>query len=112
MRTYIPHGYEISKNRYMELRALCLQYDELAMTLFSTPEQQAKAWPKVRRIEDAAMQAADGCDPLYKCLLESVTRGKAYQHLKAPCGRATFYTMRKRFFYLLDLNEYETEKEK
>ena len=126
MRTYIPGGYKISKYRYMELLMLCRQYDELrrkrqdcygigSLILSDLPsggvktsvvERQAEAAQKfdrqIERIETAAREASDRCEPLYLCLLKNVTRGTAYERLNCPCGRRAFYAMRKKFFYLLD----------
>ncbi len=103
MRTYIPKNYGISKDRYLELRAFCLQYDEYNQAKYT--QLKAQAEQKIARIEETALQAVDNSEPLFRCLMENVTHEKAFNNMECPCSRGTFYKLRKRFFALLDLNE-------
>lgn len=85
--------WEISDERYRELRYACLQYE------------QYRDWPgergSVRRaaIEEAARRAGAG---LQRCIIRNVTEGVLYEEMPVPCGRRQFYAARRRFFAELD----------
>ena len=114
--------YDISDNRYRELKYFCRQYKEKqrilrSITELSSPQFQvtrgdaisdktakiatkkAQLTDDIKIIEQAALEA-DG--ELYAYLLKNVTDGVAYEYLDIPVSRAGFYALRRRFFYLLD----------
>lgn len=121
--------YGISKHRYQELKAFCLQYDEKKEKIQygmkgmrqdgmpgggpsteSPVEQQALdnvAYIKdIRMIEEAAVRANPG---IWKYILRSVTQGLPYENVeydselgKIPMCRADFYGTRKLFYKILD----------
>lgn len=123
--------YGISKNRYKELKAFCLQYDEKksriqygagkspAIGECASPNSGFKESPVERQaiqnsvylrdihmIEEAAIMA----DPsIWKYLLRSATRGLSYEYIeyddelgKIPMCRKDFYGVRKLFFSILN----------
>lgn len=121
--------YGISGDRYRELLYLCRQYDEMrcrldlirtgadGSRLSAGASHGVKDPTGVRAVRaadsrDAARvhaieQAAIAADPaLCKYILRNVTRGVSYDIMRAreriPCGRAQFYELRRRFFWLLD----------
>lgn len=123
--------YEITPNRYVELRYFCLQYDELKhkreecyqSALRSTDggsssgggdhasvperlaERAAKYSEDIEQIERAAQLACGEDKGVIPFLLYHVTRGASYERvpLIPPCGRRMFYEVyRRRFFYQLD----------
>ena len=114
--------YDISNNRYRELKYFCRQYREkkkglLSMTELSSPKfggkggdifsdrtaniamKRAKLSAEIQMIEQAALEA-DG--ELYKYILKNVTDGITYEYLDIPFSRSGFYVLRKRFFSILD----------
>ncbi len=126
MRTYIPDNYGISRNRYKELSALCLQYEELkrkkADCLLRTSsaigagvktngnsspveriaEEMLKYSQVLELIENTAKEVCGEEQGLFPFLLSSVTQGLSYYKLGAiPCGKDCFYRLRRRFFYEL-----------
>lgn len=115
--------YEISKERYLELKHFCKRYAEMQLEIASArgldavsndglPHGNGKADPTARKadralklstdvriIEDAAREA----DPLNWCaLLKNVTEGTSYEYQPVCCGRRQFYESRRKFFWLLD----------
>lgn len=120
--------YGISKNRYKELKAFCLQYDEkksrirygiLSVQNDGIPGGNFKESPvekqaiensvflkDVRMIEEAAIKA----DPaVWRYVLKSVVSGLPYECIeyddelgKIPMCRSDFYGTRKRFFSILN----------
>lgn len=121
--------YGISKNRYRELKAFCLQYDEKkrkiergtkpmrydgmpggGLTSESPVETQAirnaMYLDDIRMIEEAAIRT----NPvIWKYLLRSVTQDMPYEYIeydeelgKIPIGRNDFYGERRKFFSILD----------
>ncbi|MDO5345315.1 MAG: hypothetical protein Q4E91_06180 [Lachnospiraceae bacterium] len=121
--------YGISKNRYKELKAFCLQYDEKKekiqygmnasvqdgmpkgrLSTKSPVEQQAIdniTYSKdIRMIEEAAVRANS---EIWRYILRSVTEGLPYEFVeydeelgKIPMCRADFYGTRKLFYKILD----------
>ena len=110
----------ISKNRYLELKSIARQYDELhekaaklkrgeldrAGRLGGDPTGETAIdrtmrdpERKIRAIEEAARSA--GAD-LYPWLMRCVTRGEKHEHMHPPIGRAQFYQLRRLFFLELD----------
>lgn len=120
--------YYIDKHRYYELKHFCLQYSELkkAYTDYSnlyvsssTFERQrgqfinsditaryaikkTEVKNKIDMIENAA-KATD--EYLWPFILQAVTEGLSFTYLNTklniPCGRDTYYTLYRKFFYLL-----------
>lgn len=117
--------YGISKNRFLQLKYLARQYDEMRAweeRLRKDEIDRVKpvntAWrvkdptgnkavrlatlsyaDKIRAIEDAARSAAPGME---RALLRCVTRGESWEKIGPPCGRDQFYAMRRAFFVELD----------
>lgn len=115
-------SYDISENRYRELKYFCRQYKEKqkrlhSITELSSPQLQltrgkilsdktgktaikkAQLEEEIKIIEQAALET-DG--ELFTFILENVTEGVSYEYLEIPTSRAGFYALRRRFFYLLD----------
>lgn len=119
--------YYISRERYMELRHFCLQYKEWKHALgqlngweatrndaggivpgnvpADPTERQAilRAYysERMRMVEQCAEKTERVIAPY---LLKAVTEDLAYQHLQAkgvPCGRQVYYTLYRKFFWLL-----------
>lgn len=109
--------YGISKNRYKELKAFCLQYEEKkgrirrgVMSAKDQGEGRALEWAvyaeDCRMIEEAAVRA----DPsIWKYLLRSVTTGLPYERVeydrelgKIHMGRSDFYGTRRLFYSILN----------
>lgn len=120
--------YGISKYRYQELKAFCLQYDEkknkikyglssmnhdgttVSGGIGRPTEQQAinneKYLKDIRMIEEAAVRANPG---IWKYILKSVTQGLPYEFIeyddhygKIPMCRSDFYGTRRKFFAILN----------
>lgn len=121
--------YGISKYRYQELKAFCLQYEEKKNKIkyglssmnhdgtsgsggISKPtEQQAINNEQYKRdclmIEEAAVRANPG---IWKYILKSVTLGLPYEFIeyddklgRIPVGKTEFYAVRRKFYHCLDL---------
>lgn len=121
--------YGISKNRYKELKAFCMQYEEkkrkIQYGMNSTVQdgmprgsrstkspvekqaiENAMYINDIRIIEEAAVEA----DPvIWKYILKSVTEDLKYEYIqydkelgKIPMCRADFYGTRKLFYCKLD----------
>lgn len=121
--------YGISKYRYQELKAFCMQYDEKKEKIQygmkgmrqdgmpgggpsteSPVEQQAidniTYLKDIRMIEEAAVRANPG---IWKYILRSATQGLPYEYVeydsetgKIPMCRKDFYATRKLFYKILD----------
>jgi len=114
--------YDISDNRYRELKYFCRQYKEkqkrlCSITEISSPQlgmrrgasfsdrtaniaiKRARLTDELKIIEQAAVET-DG--QLYGYILKSVTDGTPYEYLDIPTSRSGFYALRRRFFYILD----------
>lgn len=129
--TWDDHG--ISKNRYKELRAFCLQYDEKKSKVrYGISSVQSDGAPSgnfrespvekqaiensvflrdIRMIEEAAIRAEPG---VWKYILRSVTQGLSYEYIeydeelgKISMCRSDFYGTRKLFFSILDKMQLE-----
>lgn len=122
--------YEITPNRYVELRYFCMRYDELKEGLRacmdaslqsssgaghgtgmsgSVPERIVERREKYARnvelIEKAARLACGEDKGVVPFLMYSVTKGAAYERVPMipPCGRRVFYEKyRRAFYYHLD----------
>lgn len=114
--------YSISKNRYRELKYFCRQYREKQERLRELTEIAAAAMQEggrsgkvpdvtadtaIRREElqedlDSIEQAAMETDAeLYGYIIRNVADGIPYEHLGVPCSRASFFRIRKKFFWIL-----------
>ncbi len=114
--------YDISDNRYRELKYFCRQYKEKqkrlqAVTELSSPQlgarrgglpsdrtgnvgvKKAQLTSEIQMIEQAALET-DG--EYYPFLLKNVTEGIPYEYLDMPFSRAGFYAARRKFFSILD----------
>lgn len=115
--------YNISKERYRELKYFCLQYEEWKKQLslcaslqvpqltgmpggknkISNPTADAavkrsELMEKCAFVEQAAIEADA---ELYPYLLKNVTQGIPYEYMPVPCCRQKFYNVRRKFFYKL-----------
>lgn len=128
LRDMTWEDYGISKNRYAELKAFCLQYEEKkskinrsvgAMNYDGMPKSnykenslEAKAIRNVMYQEDCEMieQAAIATSAeIYQYIIKSVTNDLSYRFIeydeklgRIPVGKTEFYAMRRLFYYYLD----------
>ena len=113
--------YNISTNRYRELKYFCMQYREKqskirSITEISSPPIGESVGKKtVDRTSDIAIQrmqlesdmkmieqAAENADKeLSPYIISNVVDGIPYEYLGAPVGRRQFYQSRRKFFYIL-----------
>lgn len=81
----------ISKNRYLELKNFCLQFDEWSVT------------DERRNLILLTLSELD--EWVQRYILEAVTKGKAFPYLKTvreiPCERDLYYKNYRKFFYNL-----------
>lgn len=120
--------YGISINRYSELKAFCLQYNEKKSkinrditgvsynnaqggagkgdTLARTAIRNVVYEQDCRMIEQAAVAAAP---EIYPYILKSVTNDLSYQYIeydeklgRIPVGKTEFYAYRRLFYHYLD----------
>lgn len=115
--------YGISHHRYRELLAACRQYEERRQKIIGlyqpkaivfdgmphssnpgSPTEQAvlqleRLKEKQRIIEQTAQEADPG---QWKEILKNVSAGIKYENLDYYGGKSQFYTVRRKFFYLLD----------
>jgi len=118
--------YEISQDRYRELKYFCRQYTEKkerlrsmceisAITYSDMPsgsgtgdrtarqaESRVQLANDLELIEQTAIQADS---EIYQYIIENVTKKTAYEYLNIPCSRAVFYRTRRKFFYLLSVRK-------
>lgn len=120
--------YGISKHRYAELKAFCLQYDEKKSKIsrgigamnydgmpkgnFKTNPLEDKAIRNVTYQKDCEMikQAAIAASPdIFQYIIKSVTNDLSYQFIeydetlgRIPVGINEFYGYRRLFYYYLD----------
>ena len=119
--------YEISRERYRELKYFCRQYaDKKAkaaearlpggQALDGMPHGSAVGDPTARRAEKAMRYARDveliervAAEAAPDCtreLLRNVTEGTPWEYLPAAdAPRRAFYEARRKFFWLLDLRK-------
>lgn len=126
MRKYIPDKYQISRDKYIELSAFCRQYAEYkrnlnecyglsasvisdmpragsrTSTVESTAERAEKYLRKIELIENTVKSVCEADKGLYPYLLKCVTEGVSWEYnTGVPCGRSTYYELRRKFFYEL-----------
>lgn len=116
--------YNISREKYNELKYYCMQYNEKRQELqrgyglravvndglpkgnmSGKPTEQAAVkhimlQKDIELIEQTVIEA--GPD-IYPWLLKNVTEGIGYEYLNVPINRTDFYGARRYFFYLLSL---------
>ena len=131
MRTYVPGGWEISKERYLELRAFCRQYPQWRVEADSllgvsgarlddmphgsdpgdptgrTVERREALMDKIGMVERCAAAVSDGT--WYKALMLNVCNGMAWEVIRdlhpemlRTSSRNQFFKARRVFFNLLD----------
>ncbi len=119
--------YGISKHRYQELKAFCLQYEEKKNKIrYGLSAVQSDGQPKAHntgsQVENQAIENANyqrdcemieqaaikTCPDLYRYIIKSVSLGLAYEHVeydekagRIPVGKTDFYAYRKLFYYNL-----------
>lgn len=117
--------YNISTNRYRELKYFCMQYREKqsklrSITEISSPPIGESVGKKtVDRTSDIAIQrmqlesdmkmieqAAENADKeLSSYIISNVVDGIPYEYLGVPVGRRQFYHSRRKFFYILSMKK-------
>lgn len=128
LRDMTWEDYGISKNRYVELKAFCLQYEEKKSKIkYGISAAQYDGQPKAHNtgsqterqamdnviymkdcamIEEAAIRANPG---IWRYIVKSVTLGLSYEFIeydneqgKIPMCRRDFYGTRKKFYAILN----------
>lgn len=120
--------YGISRNRYQELKAFCLQYDEKRSKIkrgisscvndgmpkgnYRENPLESNAIRNVQYQKDCEMieQAAIATSAeIYPYIIKSVTNDLSYQFIeydeklgRIPVGKTEFYSYRRLFYYYLD----------
>lgn len=120
-------NYDISRERFLELKHKCLQYPEWIKRRNECYELRSSAsdgMPKgsavtssvVERQADRAMKESELVDLVERCLFEAadgdvgiipdlrknICYGVPYIALTAPCGKNEFTKYRHKFYYILD----------
>lgn len=114
--------YNISREKYNELKYFCLQYWQKKRDLHNSyglgalvndgmprgsdcgnPTERVAVRNDILRkdtelIEQTALEADS---EMYQWILQNVTLGVAYEYMNVPVGRRQFYESRRYFFYLL-----------
>lgn len=114
--------YNISREKYNELKYFCLQYWQKKQIISrgygihaaanngmprssavgNPTEQQAMRNAKMKEEIELIEQTAREADPeIYQWILKSVTSGVPYEYMDVPKARKQFYESRRYFFYLL-----------
>lgn len=128
LRDMTWEDYGISKNRYAELKAFCLQYEEKKSKIkYGISAAQYDGQPKAHNtgsqterqamdnviyMKDCAMieEAAIRANPeIWRYIVKSVTLGLSYEFVeydneqgKIPMCRRDFYGTRKKFYAILN----------
>lgn len=134
LRSFTWDDYGISRNRYKELQAFCLQYDEKkskikrgisAVNYDGMPKgssrqdslelnaiQNVTYQKDCEMIEQAAVKAAP---EYYQYIIRSVTQGLSYPFIeydedlgRIPVSKTDFYSARRLFYHYLDLMKFGT----
>ncbi len=115
--------YNISREKYRELKYFCLQYPEWKHQLQTLTDDlkapiitdmptahngtDSTAMIMLKRIELAEkcalveQTAQEVCGDTYSALLKNVTEGIRYESMATYTGRRQFYENRRKFFYSL-----------
>lgn len=120
--------YGISRHRYEELKAFCLQYEEKKAKIHrritsGTNDGMPKSNYKHNQLENNAIRnvtyqkdcemieqaAVAASAELYPYIIKSVTNGLSYRFIeydeylgRIPVGKTEFYAKRRLFYYYLD----------
>lgn len=115
-------SYNISDNRYRELKYFCRQYREKQSQLRSITELSSPSFSGTgggnktsdrtadtacrrvqlqRDIEMIEQSAIETDDEIHAYITSNVVDEIAYEYLGVPCGRRKFYESRKKFFKIL-----------
>lgn len=129
LRDMTWEDYGISRHRYEELRAFCLQYEEKKCKINrGVSGMKCDGMPKgtssgdalermairnvqyqkdCEMIEQAALAANS---EIYPYIIKSVTNDLSYEFIeydeklgKIPVGKTNFYAFRRKFYYFLDI---------
>ncbi len=116
-------SYNISDNRYRELKYFCRQYREKQSQLRSITELSSPRFDSTgggnktsdrtadtacrraqlqRDIEMIQQSAIEADAEIYAYILDNVVDGIAYEYLDVPASIASFYRKRRKFFWILD----------
>jgi len=122
-------SYNISENRYRELKYFCKQYREKqsqlrSITELSSPRfdnigggnkisdntadtavRRAQLKKDLEAIEQAAVEAGE---ELFPHIISNVVDGIAYEYLGVPASKTNFYLKRRKFFWILDKKKFGT----
>lgn len=85
----------MQKEKYLELKYFCLQYKDKKREANINSSKGRKAAYEVALIEQLARNTNS---EIWTYIVESVSTGKSWEQLNAPCGRRQFYAARNRFF--------------
>jgi hypothetical protein len=109
--------YQISKNRYKELKAFCMQYNEkkskiksMQQSIMKNPAQNSQESAlyvrDIRMIEEAAVRANP---EIWRYIIKSVTQNLPYEYIeydeeqgRIPMGKTDFNANRRYFYHILD----------
>lgn len=118
--------YEISLNRFRELKYFCLQHDDKKRELNNLTfisSQVIDGQPRGHSISDTTAKKAfrvaelkkdielveqcaiEADNTIYQHIITNVTKGLAYEFLGVPMGKNQFYEKRRKFFWLLNKNK-------
>lgn len=122
--------YNISLNRFRELKYFCLQYEDKkrelkSLTFISSPVSDGQPHgnntsdttaKKALRISELKkdIELIEQCaievdSEIYQYIIKNVTEGIAYEFLDVPSGRRQFYSARRKFYWLLDKKQKSIE---
>ena len=107
----VNNRYWIEKHRYYELKHFCLQYP-----LWKYAYNSLVDYPVTKHLDERLFyvdrmkmveRVAKETDEELACyILEAITEGISYDHLRArtgvPCCKDIYYDLYRRFFWLLD----------
>jgi hypothetical protein len=117
--------YWISKHRYYELSHFCMQYNEwircyasldgasiVSRSIVEKRKDSDMADPTAKyaeaklyfreRLDMVTHTAEEAAGDLSNYMILAVTQGYSYSKLMPPCCKEVWYTMYRRFFWLLD----------
>ena len=102
--------YGISKHAFLTAYSYCHQYKEWqALASRACKDDHGSSVTeiegKIRKIENTVAEAVQDYPALYPFMLEYVTEeGTTFQQMQQkgiPCGSTLFYTLRRRFYFLM-----------
>lgn len=112
--------YNISPEKYRELKYFCKQYEEKKANIqygitainqdksgasdgigSPTEAQALRNERYLKEVELIEQTAIEVDSELKEYIIKAVTQDLTYEYLNVPCGRRQFYTKRRQFFYLL-----------